>query len=66
MVSAVQLDHLQLKANKMDIYLFRTDQFGAYIYRMLATPVVGHYYLRAGKAFTVQLEYLPLRHFKNS
>ena len=52
----------------MGIYLFRTDQLGAYndIYRVLVTPVAGHLYVRAGKAFAVQLDYLQLRHFQNS
>ena len=58
----MQLDHLQLEANKigpkMGIYLFRTGHLGAYndIYRVLVTPVVGHLYVRAGKAFAVQLD----------
>ena len=52
----------------MGIYLFRTDHLGAYddIYRVLVTPVVGHLYVRAGKAFVVELDYLQLRHFENS
>ena len=52
----------------MGIYLFRTDHLGAYddIYRVLVTPVVGHLYVRAGKAFAVELDYLQLRHLKNS
>ena len=52
----------------MGIYLFRTDHLGAYydIYRVLVTPVVGHLYVRAGKAFAMELDYLQLRHFKNS
>ena len=29
-------------------------------------PVVGHLYVRAGKAFAMELDYLQLRHFKNS
>ena len=67
----MQLDHLQLEANKigpyMGIYLFRTDHLGAYndIYRVLVTPVVGHLYVRAGKAFAVQLDYLQPRYFQN-
>ena len=41
----------------MGIYLFRTDHFGAYndIYRVLVTPVVGHLYVKAGKACAVLL-----------
>ena len=54
----------------MGIYLFRTDNLGAYNdiyrYKVLVTPVVGHLYLRAGKAFAMQLDYQQLRHFKNS
>ena len=44
----------------MGIYLFRTDHLGAYndIYRVLVTPVVGHLYVRAGKAYAMQLDYL--------
>ena len=40
----------------MGIYLFRTDHLGAYndIYRVLVTPVVGHLYVKAGKACAVQ------------
>ena len=34
------------------------------IYRVLVTSVVGHLYVRASKAFAVQLDYLQLRHFK--
>ena len=36
--------------------------------RVLVTPVVlvGNLYVRAGKAFAVQLDYLQLRHFQNS
>ena len=51
----------------MGTYLFRTDHLGAYngIYRVLVTPVVGHLYVRAGKALEVQLDYLQLRHFQN-
>ena len=37
-----------------------------YIYRVLVTPVVGNLYVRAGKTFAVQLDYLQLRHFQNS
>ena len=29
-------------------------------------PVLGHLYVRAGKAFAMELDYLQLRHFKNS
>ena len=38
---------------------------GAYndIYRVLVTPVVGHLYVRACKAFAVQLDYLQLMLF---
>ena len=54
----------------MGIYIFRTDHLGAYNdiyrYKVLVTPVVGHLYVRAGEAFAMQLDYLQLRHFKNS
>ena len=54
----------------MGIYLFRTDQLGAYndIYRVLVILVVGHVYVSAAKAFAVQLllDYMQLRHFQNS
>ena len=51
----------------MGIYLFRTDHLGAYndIYRVLVTPVVGHLYVRVGKTFAVQLDYLQPRYFQN-
>ena len=51
----------------MGIYLFRTDHLGAYndIYRVLVTPVVGHLYVKAGKACAVQLDFMQLRHFQN-
>ena len=41
---------------------------GAYsdIYRVLVTPVVGHLYVRACKAFAVQLDYLQLMLFKKN
>ena len=54
----------------MVIYLFRTDHLGAYNdiyrYKVPVIPVVGHLYVRAGKAFAMQLDYLQLRHFQNS
>ena len=52
----------------MGIYLFRTDHLGAYndIDKVLVTPVVEHLYVRAGKAFAMELDYLQLRHFQNS
>ena len=42
----------------MGIYLFRTDNLGAYndIYRVLVTLVVIHLYLSAAKAFAMQLD----------
>ena len=51
----------------MGIYLFRTDHLGAYndIYRVLVTLVVGHLYVRVGKIFAVQLDYLQPRYFQN-
>ena len=54
----------------LGIYLFRTDHLGAYNdiyrYKVLVTPVVGHLYVRAGKVFAIQLDYLQLRNFHNS
>ena len=49
----------------MGIYLFRTDHLGPYndIYRVLVTLVVGHLYVRAGKTFAVQLDYLQPMYF---
>ena len=67
----MQLDHLQLEANKigpsMGICLFRTDHLGPYndIYRVLVTLVVGHLYVRVGKTFAVQLDYLQPMYFQN-
>ena len=52
----------------MGIYFFRTDHLGVYndIYRVLVTPVVGNLYVRACKAFAMELDYLQLRHVQNS
>ena len=51
----------------MGIYLFRTDHLGPYndIYRVLVTLVVGHLYVRVGKTFAVQLDYLQPMYFQN-